>query len=279
MSITTLDQLLAGQVGGSPFIKIMTVTPVAGQLYSTWTYGGFPSQLIGTAIPTGGVKGKFYTTVDGDTVGALRFPRPVAGDTIYLNRFSSTSTQLGTLFLADRIWADSCAIGPTITGANAALVFSGSFPRAIGIPGGDSSGDGIHLAMEVYTTLGAGTPTPKATVINSEGAGDTWTCVNTVPATAAAGTFVPMYGLKHSYGVRSVSQFHNFATHTSGVWGLTAYRIIARLGTFVANVENSVDPFQVSFPRILPNSSLFLLWMSNGTTGPFIVGSVRFAQG
>jgi len=256
-------------------MKLMTVTPVAGQLYSLWTYSGFPSSPIATAIPGNGLKGKFYTTTAGDTAGALRFPRPVTGDTVYINRFSSTSTQLGTLFLADRIWADSI---PTV-GVIPNSIFSGAFPRSIGTAAGDSSGDGIHLAVEVYTTLGAGTPTPKATIINSEGAGDTFTCVNAVPASAVAGTFIPMYGTKHCYGVRSVSAFHNFATHTSGVWGLTAYRIIARVGTYVINVENSVDPFQVAFPKLFTNTSLFLLWMSNGTTAPFINGSVRFAMG
>jgi len=276
MSITTLDGLLAGQVGGSPFIKVMTVTPVAGQLYSLWTYAGIPSQPITSAIPTGNISGKFYTTAAGDTSGALKFPRPVTGDTVYINRFANNSTQLGTLFLCDRIWGDS--LSPV--GTTTVNVWSGAFPRSIGLAAGDSSGDGIHLAMEVYTTMGANATTPKATIINSEGAGDTVTCVNAVPATAVAGTFVPMYATKHCYGVRSVSQFHPLGTsHTSGVWGLTAYRIITRLGTYVAGVENDVDPFEIAFPKLFTNTTLFLLWMANGTTAPLICGNLRFAQG
>jgi len=277
MAITTIAQLNSGLVTPYRYIKQQTVTPVIGTWYSLWTYGGMPG---GGAAPTGNTKGQYYTNTSPQT-GQVWIPGAVAGDTLYLATLTAQANFPGTLILADRIWADSLKVRPDSSGnASQTQIYTGSFYRSSGLAGGDSSGRGILLAMECYTTMGATAVTPKATVINDQGQGDTWTCWSTVPTTAVAGTFVPMYATKHCYGIRSVSQFHPLGTsHTSGVWGLTAYRIITRLGTYIAGVENDVDPFQIAFPKLFTNTTLFLLWMANGTTAPLICGNLRFAQG
>jgi hypothetical protein len=273
MSIRTIENLLAGFIGGTSFIKTQIVTPVVGTWYSLWTYGGIPGS---GGIPSGNVKGKFYATTSGDTQGALRFPRPVAGDTIYLTRFAANANTVGTLILADRIWADSISpIGiPFRTN-----IFSGSFPRSTGIGGGDSSGSSIQIGVEVYTTMGATAATPRATVIDSNGTGDTWTCWNAIPASAVAGTFVPMYGKNASHGVRSVSNFHPMSTKTSGVWGLTAYRIIARVESTAVGIEDSIDAFTSGFPKMFTDTVPMLFWIAGTTTPTVLYGSIRYAQG
>ena len=272
MSITTLDQLLGGMVGGVPFLKFQGVTPVSGTWYSLWNYNGIPGA---GGIPSGGgtIKGHFYTSVSTET-GQLFFSAPVDGDTNYLARFAVNANTVGTLILADRIWGDTLSITSTST-----TIYSGAFPRSYGIGAGDSSGDGIFLGVEVYTTLGAGTPTPKATIINSEGVGDTVTCWSTVPATAVAGTFVPMYATKQAYGVRSVRAFHNFATHTSGVWGLTAYRPIARISSVAAGIEDSVDALTSGFPKFFENTVPMLFWVAGSTTAVTMIGNLFYAKG
>ena len=271
MSITTLTQLSTSLSNIIPIVKNQTVTPVVGTWYSLWTYGGNP--VAGT-IPTGNIKGQFYTSLSSFITGQLWFPRPIAGDSIYLSSFVLNANTVGTLILADRIWGDTLSITSTST-----TIYSGAFPRSYGIGAGDSSGDGIFLGVEVYTTLGAGTPTPKATIINSEGVGDTVTCWSTVPATAVAGTFVPMYATKQAYGVRSVRAFHNFATHTSGVWGLTAFRPIARVGCVVSGIEDSIDALTSGFPKFLENTVPMLFWVAGSVTPANILAKITYAQG
>jgi len=275
MSIRTVESLLAGFIGGTSFIKTQIVTPVVGTWYSLWTYNGIPGQLISSAIPSGNIKGKFYTTAAGDTSGALRFPRPVAGDTVYLTRFAANANTVGTIILADRIWADS--LSPVSTSTT--NIFSGSFPRSAGLGAGDSSGSSIQLGVEVYTTMGANASTPKATIIDSTGTGDTVSCWQAIPASAVAGTFVPMYGLKTSRGVRSVSNFHNFTSKSSGVWGLTAFRIIARLESSAIGIEDSIDAFTSGFPKLFTNTVPMLFWVAGTTTPPVIYGTTRYALG
>ena len=276
MAITTIAQLNSGLVTPYRYIKQQTVTPVIGTWYSLWTYGGMPG---GGAAPTGNTKGQYYTNTSPQT-GQVWIPGAVAGDTLYLATLTAQANFPGTLILADRIWADSLKVRPDSSGnASQTQIYTGSFYRSSGLAGGDSSGRGILLAMECYTTMGATAVTPKATVINDQGQGDTWTCWSTVPTTAVAGTFVPMYSTKHCYGVRSVSVFHGMTTHTSGTWGLTAFRILGRIGCSFGGLEGSMDAISAGFPEVFANTVPFLIWVAGSTSATTIQGRVQWAYG
>lgn len=286
MSIITLDGLLTGfgpNLGSAgQFIKVQVGTPVVGNWYSLWSSSGFPS--IGYLMGAGSAyKGRFFSYPSADT-GALFFPGQITGETIYLARFAGNANTTGTIVLADRIWADSCSP----VGTASQTVFTGSFPRSAGIGGGDSSGVGIMLGMEVYTAMAAGTPTTKATIINSAGSADTLQCWAAVPATAAVGTFMPMYSVlprnaaaaaSTAYGVRSVSNWHNSATHTSGVWGMTAFRPISRLSMVAAGIDDAVDALTSGFPILFPTSSPMLFWIAGTVTPVIIQGNIVYATG
>ena len=259
------------------FYKAQAGTPVVGTMYSQWVSAGIPG--AGTIPPTGTISGQFYTCVTTQVTGQLTFINPPAGDTIYLTRFSGAANVAGTLILADRIWGDS--LSPLSNTGNsvqaAAAIWSGSFPRSAGIGGGDSSGTGLHLAMEVYTTMGATASTPKVTYINSAGTGETATLAYAMPATAAAGTFIPFTLKAGAFGVRSVSSFHQFATKTSGVWGMTVYRPLAYIPCIAGTVPGVVDCITSGFPIMFPNTVPMLIWMAGTVTIPAITGQFQFA--
>lgn len=275
MSITTLDQLLSGMLPPYSFIKVALGTPVVGSYYDLWLASGQPS--AGTAISAILPRGIFYTCSSSQVQGQIPFQNPPDGDTTYLARFVANANTTGTLILADRIWADSLSIIST-TSTN---VYSGAFSRSAGTGGGDSSGTGIQVAITAYTTLGATASTPKITVINSDGTGDTYTAAMAMPATAAAGTFIPFIctTTRGSKGIQSVSIFHNFATKTSGTWGLVAYRPLVRVGCVAAGIDNAVDAITSGFPKLFPNSVPFLIWQAGTTTVPTITGGIVLAQG
>jgi hypothetical protein len=273
MSISTMDQAVAGACAPIIFNKTAPGTPVVGSLYSLWMgTTGYP--LLGT-IPTGNKSGQFYTSAITMPAGGLWVPQPTAGDTTNLYRFQASSQTTGTLLLADRIWSDS--LSPV--GIGAQLIFSGSFPRSRGTGGGDSSGKGIMLAIEVYTALGASAATPKVTYVDQNGIGDTGVAIMAVPATAAAGTFIPIYQSIGRRGFRSVHSYNNMTTKTSGVLGLTAFRILARVGVSYAGVVNAIDLLTGGFPQIYDNTVPFFIWMAGTTTAPQVFGQVIWAQG
>ena len=267
------------------FYKAQVGTPIVGTMYSQWVAPGSPG--AGTIPPTGTISGQFYTSSAAQQAGQLKFPVAVNGDTFYLTRFAACSNTTGTLILADRIWGDS--LSPlSNTGSSvqaAAAVWSGSFPRSAGIGGGDSSGTGLCMAMEVYTAMGGTASTPKVTYINSSGNGDTAVLAYAMPASAVAGTFIPFNlaqktgAVVGNFGVRSISAFHQFATKTSGVWGITVYRPLAYIPCPVAGVAGVVDALTSGFPIMFPNTVPMIIWMAGTVTVPVIAGQFAWAMG
>jgi hypothetical protein len=270
MSIETLDQALAGFRDPQGFYKIAPGTPVIGTMYSLWRANGNPGM---GPIPTGNLSGRFYN--DTSDTGLIPIPAAVNGDTNYLARFSLSSLTAGTLMLIDRIWSDS--LSPV--GIGSQLIYSGSFPRSRGTGGGDSSGIGISLAIEVYTALGASSATPKVSYIDQKGVGDTGIAAYAIPSSAAIGTFIPIMNSVGRRGFRSVIAYNNMTTLTSGVLGLTAYRTIARVGVPAAGLEASLDLLTSGFPSLYEGSAPSLVWIAGSTTVPRILGTALWAKG
>jgi hypothetical protein len=274
MSITTLDGIIAGRSPSSPFVKVAPGTPIIGSWYDLWLGSGSPG--AGATLPTGNLKGQFYTCAASLVSGQIPFTNPPAGDTVYLARFAANCNTIGTLILADRIWADS--VSATAIGNQ--VIYSGSFPRSSGIGGGDSSGTGLMMAVEVFSSAGASANTPKITYVNSAGtAGDTGTALIAIPSSAAIGTMVPI-GLKSgAFGVRSITGYNNMTTHTSGALGIVVFRPIVRIGIPIAGTEDAVDAITSGFPILYPNMVPMLIWVAGSTTIPTVFGGLDYAVG
>jgi hypothetical protein len=277
LSITTISSAISYMYGPQTFFKVPTPTPVVGTMYSLWTAAGMPG--AGTIPPTGLLAGQFFTCAAAQITGQIYFQNPAAGDTTYLARFAGTCNTYGTLILADRIWGDS--VSPVRIGAQ--VINSGAFPRSAGIGGGDSSGTGVQLAIEVYTTLGAAAATPKVSYVPVGGSmgstgGDTGAAAYAVPATAAAGTFIPINLKAGAFGVKAVTAYNNMTTKTSGVLGLVAYRPLAYIPCSAPEIYGVADCLTGGFPIMFPNTVPMLIWMAGTATVPVISGQFQFTQ-
>lgn len=275
MSITSLDGAIAGMKPPYGFFKFFNLTPVTGTMYSLWNYLGSPGK--GDSVPTGNKSGQFFTSAASLVHGQLPFSNPGAGSS-YLAVFNGSSSQPGTLVLADRIWADS--LTPVGIGMDKNTVYSGSFPRSAGIASGDSSGSGVLLALEVFSNnLGTANATAKVTYIGSDGSADTQPLLYPMPTTAIMGTFIPFNLGVGKFGVRAVVAYDNMTTMTGGCLGLVAYRPLAQINCVAARIGDAVDSLTSGFPILFNNTVPFLIWIAGNATGPNISGAFVYTQG
>jgi hypothetical protein len=278
MAITTLDGALAGMQAPVPFAKAATPTLVAGRPHSLWYLAGFPGAGSMDSTTSGGVQ---LSSTSSMVAGQLTHTDPGAGNS-YLGRLQAMATIPGTLMLCDRLWHGADIIGGTVisvTSTSAQTITS--FP---GLPARDraasSNGDGVLIGVEVYSALGAGTPTITLGYTNQAGtASRSATNVDAVVASSAVGAFYRMGLQAGDTGVRSVQSLQLSATMTSGNIGLVAYRVLAQLELTAANVPNAIDALTAGFPRI-PNGAVpFLLFIPSTTTASNISGTYAETQG
>jgi hypothetical protein len=208
--------------------------------------------------------------------GQIPFSNPVSGNT-YLSRFLGfSSAQAGTLLLCDRLWHNGGYM-PTKTTIQTAAT-------PVQIPARDASGTnagvGVYAALEVYSALGAGTPTPTLTYTDSGGtAGATATTLTALTASSIAGTFHPFALAAGDVGIQKVQSVTLGATVTSGQFGIVLYRVLAALELPIAAVPYAIDAITGGFTRMYDNTCPFLVFIPNTTTTSNINGCVNWTQG
>ena len=344
MPITTLDQLLAGQLPGQEWTKIGAGTQVVGRPYSLAYAVGQPGAMAAAA---GGLQGLGLLT----KVGQLVYTNPVSPALAYLSQLSAECINAGSLWLCDRLWENSgnsatltttqthtvaisgnTVANPTvvttaahgqaagtfvvhITGSNSTPSINGTWtatwisgttfsipvnvtgagsagachiaipPRdrnmtAVGTTGAPARyGEGVELAYEVSTVMGAGTPTLSVAYIDSDGVARTAPTI-TLAATMIVGAFILIPLDVGNVGVRAVTSHIKNATQTSGVYHLVMFRRLARIGLPLPAVNVSQDAVQLGFPRLPDNCVPFLVWVPNSTAAPTILsGNLTVAQG
>lgn len=266
MSITTLDQALAGMQQPQEFVKGGGGTMVGGRPHSFLMIGGIPGAAV---APAPGLAGAPLTSYPGQ----LPFNNPLAGNS-YLARLQAQVTQAGTLMLVDRLWHNS--------GIDVTSVAEQTFPGAALIPARDANGaqvgDGVFAAVEVYGVTGAGVPTLTLKYANTAGVQQSG--VNIMPTVAAsiAGTFYPIGLAAGDTGVQRAISLTLNATWTSGSIGVVLYRVLARLEVG-AQVPNAIDMLTGGFPRLYNNTVPQLVFIPNTTTSSNVIGHMIVAQG
>ncbi len=272
MAISTLDALVASFLTSQDVVKVGFTAEAAGVIHSGWTLAGMPG--AGTNVASG-VAG---TTLFGPSVpGQVLFPAAVAGKAIYLARMEAVQGgNIGAVVLCDRIWQNS-GLSPTTTTAQ--TVNSVTWDRD-NIIDGTFTGHGVLVGVEVTTTLTNAAAVSGATVsyTNQAGTAGRIGSLGTIPATALAGTVVPMALQAGDYGVRSIQSITH-PTLTGGAYSLIAYRQIAALGTPVANVGVQQDGLTLGLPMLHNDSVPFLMFLMTGTAGGATDISITWAQG
>jgi len=114
---------------------------------------------------------------------------------------------------------------------------------------------------------------------NSAGTGSRTATLASIPATAAAGTFLPFALQSGDTGIRSIQSITLNTSLVSGAISLVAYRQIAILPEPIANVGAFVDAITGGFPRLYNNSVLFMCWLASSATPVNLAGQFIVTQG
>lgn len=273
MAITTLDGAIAGMQPPQPYMKVGgTMSAVGAQrAYTPWYAAGIPGASTATAA---GINGEAVTPSVSAATVAGRIPRtnPVSGNA-HLARLSAMGSNIGTLWLIDRLWHNS---GLSVTSTGAQAITPATLPARDN--NGSTNGAGVMAAIEWSAAGGAGTPTVTLTYTDQDGnTGATGTFTGV--ASPAAGTFEIFTLAAGDTGVRAPTSFIQNATRTSGTMHLVLFRVIAQVECTAINVGNAIDALTSGLPRIYNDSVLQFLWFNTSTTATQMSGQYIETQG
>lgn len=250
--------------------KDPTTAKAAGIPHTPW-YG---TGMVGAgAAPTGGLNGAVFT---GNPAGSLPDPAPATGETTRLAGVRLIHTgNIGHIQIVDRLWGNV----PVVTTTTGQAVTSPTWPaRDVSA---STAGAGVMLALECSSAtgnVGAITNT-TVTYTNSAGTGSRTATLSSFPATAPAGTFVPLSLAAGDVGVRSVQTVTLGTSYVSGQINLIAWRLVAEVPVPNANVATLLDWDQLGLPSVWDNSVLQLLYWPTGTAVGSLAGSLTYVQG
>lgn len=271
MAITDLHQLVAGLVGPpTVYGKVAVTGEAAGIPHTSWYLAG----IIGAgAAPTGALNG---AVLSGTVTGAIPIPAAVSGEQIYLARWSATHTgNIGMIRLVDKLWGNV----PAVATATIQAITSPAWPARD--TAASTSGAGVYLALECSSATGNAGAVTNTTVVytNSAGTGSRTATLPSYPATAVAGTWVPLSLQAGDIGVQSVQSITLGTSYVSGAIHLVAYRVVADLATPNTNVANAANFMDLGLPSIVDSSVLQQIYYPSSTAIGTVDGSLTYAQG
>lgn len=272
MTISTYDQLIAALIR-TPRVygKSSASNEAAGIPHTPWYAAGITGA---GAAPGSGLNGAIFT---GPTLaGQIPMPAAVSGKNSYLSRWSAVHAGgIGFLQLVDRLWGNV----PTVTTTTAQSVTSPAWPARDN--SGSSNGDGVLLALECSSATGNSGAITNTVVsyTNSAGTSGRTATVASFPATAVAGSFVPLTLQAGDTGVRSVQSITLGTSYVSGAVHLIAYRPIADLPIPSAYIGQAAPFSALNLPIVWDASVLQLVCWPTGTTVGELSGQLAFAQG
>jgi len=271
MAISDLHQLVAGIVGPpTVYGKVSVTGEAAGIQHTNWYLAG----LIGAgSAPGSGLNGAIFS---GTVTGQIPIPATVSGEQIYLARWSATHTgNIGMIRLVDKMWGNV----PVVTTTGAQAITSPTWPPRD--TAASTSGAGVFLALECSSATGnAGAITnTTVTYTNSAGTGSRTATLPSFPATAVAGTWVPLSLQAGDLGVRSVQSITLGTSYVSGAIHLVAYRPVADLAVPNTNIANAANFMDLGLPSIVDDSVLQMVYYPTSTAIGTVDGSITWAQG
>lgn len=267
MAILSIEQVLSGMQPPVSFLKLSNATRGLGYMHSLLFSNGIPGPA---SAYSPGMSGVALTSLPGQ----LPFSNPISGNSNLVRFTAGNTVQNGDLFLLDRLWHNS---GINVTTITPQSINSVSWPaRDLN---GSANGQGISIALETITaTTNAGDVSINISYTNSNGASNRIGTLS-FPSNAVAGTFVPFILQEGDVGVRSIESITLGSSLVTGSVSLVAYRTVARLGLGLINTGASLDFVTSSFPRLLDNSVLFLVWNSTSVSSTTINGQLILSQG
>jgi hypothetical protein len=262
MSITTVDDIAAALSGSQniDFLKTLTAAKAAGAFQSGWMAAGNPG--AGSASPAY-TAGSGYTCSSA-TAGAIRMTNGAVA--LYLARMAAAITQPGTLVLYDRLW--SCS-GMGFAAGTFTITTPGSLPARI-------TGNGVDVEawVEQFVAAGAASGTLTFNYTNANTGAAKAGVISAVVSAPVAGQLQPIPVVAGDTGVRAPVSVVTSATWTSGTFGLTLMKAVARISVGVASDGRSLDWAGTGLARIPNDACLMLVYMAANTTAATIIGSI-----
>lgn len=273
MAIANMDQLVAAMTATSaqniPWNKTSTTSEGTGTFFDLCQTTGVPGAMATPDAASSG--GTSYT---GSAAGGLPFTAPAVGETTYLQAFTASSSQPGTLYLTDRLWACRGLSGTlgattTVTGMTNISRYSSGIGAEIWywcITAPSSGGSGTMTVSYTNSagvsgrsctiTLGAGTPPPT-----------TGQCY---PGSLQAG----------DTGVQSIQSVTNTSTSfVGGSHGLFVAKRLLTAPTVTGLPGVALDGLRTGLQQVETDACLNFLLLCSSTLTGYWNGTILLIQG
>jgi hypothetical protein len=266
------------------FYKIGTSSEAIGNWYGFAKDSGFP----GAWVPgTPGINGWWTNASQASNAanpagatqaGCFVLNNPSSGSWYLLPPKVTVST--GHLMqLVDLLWYNTGIVVTTTTAQNITMPASSIPSRDLN---GSTNGEGWNAAIYVTTATtnaGAITNTTISYTNESGTAGKTGT-ISSFPATAVAGTFVPIQLAAGDRGIRSIQSITLGTSYGGGAISLVLYRNLYSIANPVANVGGIGDTYVTNGTgvRIYNGTALWWVYRSSATTATTMAGTTMLIE-
>ena len=262
MAISTVDDIVSGLSGcqSVDYLKVLNAAKAAGAFQSSWLAAGNPG--TGSAAPAY-TAGSGYTCSSA-TAGAMRYTNASVQN--WLARLAATCTQPGTLICYDRLW--SCS-GMGFAAATYTVTTPGSLPARI-----TDNGVDVEAWIEQFVAAGAASGTLTLNYLNTNTGAAKAGVVAAVVSAPVAGQLQPIPIVAGDTGVRSIVSAVNSATWTSGSFGITLMKPVARIMCPNIGIGQVLDWAGTGLAKLPADACLMWAYLAQNTTAATLVGTM-----
>lgn len=253
------------------YIKVGGTMEAVGILHTHALSAGSPGAW---APGSPGLAGRATNGTGTDDLGCLPIRTPPTGKA-HLTRFTATGSVAHYAAIWDFLWVNS-GITPTTTTAQ--TVTSAAFaPRDLD---GTANGRGVQIALLVSTatTNGAAVTTITVSYTNSAGVSGRTGTIPSFPATAQAGTIVPILLQSGDQGVRSIESITLGTSLGGGAVHLLAYTVLVEQPVTLANAGTGTLALSDPGLAVEPGVCALPVILTTATTGVTIYGTIQVAE-
>jgi hypothetical protein len=253
------------------YLKVGGTMEATGILHTHALSAGSPGAW---APGSPGLAGRATDGTGTDDLGCLPIRTPPTGRA-HLTRFTVTGGVAHYASLWDFLWVNS-GIAPTTTTAQ--TITSAAFaPRDLD---GTANGRGVQIALMVSTatTNGAAVTTITVSYTNSAGVSGRTGTIPSFPATAQAGTIVPILLQSGDQGVRSIESITLGTSLAGGAVHLIAYTILVEQPVALSNAGTGT--LALSDPGLALEAGVCALpvILTTATTATTIYGTIQISE-
>lgn len=275
----THDKIVGGYRSPQQIYKNSFTGEAAGLYHFLGAVAGSPGAW---ALGAPGLNG---ASIVGNALGgAISFTNPTAPAKQWLAKWAMTyGANITALELWDMLWYNT---GLVVTTTGAQAITPAALPSRCPPSSGDETADpdalgkGVEAAILVTTatTNGAAVTNMTISYTNSAGTAGRTGTVGSFPATAVAGTIVPVALAAGDEGIRSVQSVTLGTSLVTGAVSLVLYRRIALGGALPGPAAFNLDYVALGRPRIYDSPAIYPVAFLSGTAAGTVGGTVQLTH-